>query len=171
MPPSPSENGAPRIGGAGLLTILMLAVSAAPAMAASTTGTIAISSTVQATCLNTTTPLAFGVYTGAVAAATATITVTCTNTTPYTIGLGPGLSTGATVTTRTMTGVAPAVIGYVMTSDAAHAVNWGATSGTDTLAAIGTGAAQPFTVYGQEAAGQYVAPGGYTDTIAVTITY
>ncbi len=153
---------------AGLIGVSLLSISA---VAATAPNTVAVSSTVQATCLNTVTPLAFGVYTGVVAVGTATITITCTNTTPYTVGLNAGLSTGATVTTRAMTGTAPAVLHYALTSDAAHAVNWGTTTGTDTVAGTGSGAAQPLTIYGQEAAGQFVAPGAYTDTITATVTY
>jgi spore coat protein U-like protein len=141
------------------------------ARAATSVGSIAVTSTVNATCVNTVTPIAFGTYTGVVASTTATINVTCTNTTPYTVGLDPGLFTAATVTTRELTGTGGAGLNYVLTSDAAYAVNWGQTAGTDTIAGTGTGAAQPMTIYGQEAAGQYVAPGAYTDTITVTITY
>jgi len=156
------------LAGMGLLGGLAFGL---PAIAATAPSTMAVSSTVQATCLNTVTPLAFGVYTGVVADTTATITVTCTNTTPYNVGLDPGLATGATVTTRALTGPAGALVNYVLTSDAAHAVNWGVTAGTDAVAGTGTGAAQPITIYGQEAAGQFVAPGAYTDTITATVTY
>jgi spore coat protein U-like protein len=159
------------LAGAGLLAMLALGLHPVPAVAATAGSTIGVTSTVQATCLNTATPLAFGTYTGAVATATATITVTCTNTTPYNVGLDPGTSTGATVTTRGLTGPAGALVTYVLTSDSAHAVNWGMTVGADTVAGTGTGAAQPITVYGQEAAGQYVTPGAYTDTITATVTY
>jgi spore coat protein U-like protein len=72
---------------------------------------------------------------------TATVTVTCTDTTPRNLGLGPGLGTGATVTTRAMTGTGPAGLHNILTSDAAHAVNWGVTIGTDTVA--GTAKALP----------------------------
>jgi spore coat protein U-like protein len=146
---------------------------AAPGLAisATTPSTMAVTSTVQATCLNTITPMAFGVYTGVLASSTATISVTCTNTTPYTIGLSAGLGTGATVTTRALTGPGAAQLNYVLTSDAAYAVNWGVTAGTDTVAGVGTGALQPITIYGQEAAGQFLAPGAYTDTITATVTY
>jgi spore coat protein U-like protein len=159
-----------RFGWAGL-PLLALGLASSTAEAATAPATIGVTSTVQATCLNTTTPMAFGTYTGVVAAATATVTVTCTNTTPYTIGLSAGLSTGATVTARAMTGPGAALLTYVLTSDAAFTVNWGVTVGTDTVAGIGNGAAQPITIYGQEAAGQYVAPGAYTDTVTATVNY
>ncbi len=151
----------------------LLAVGMAPldASAATATGTFAVSATVQATCSVTALPLAFGTYIGVALAGTTTVSVTCTNTTPYSIGLSAGLGTAATVTTRKMTGPAAALIGYSLTSDAAHAVNWGNTPTTDTVAGVGNGAAQVSTVYGQVLAGQFVAPGAYTDTITATITY
>jgi spore coat protein U-like protein len=153
----------------GLLAML----APGPAAAATAPGTIAVTAVVQATCLISATPIAFGTYTGAVVAVTATITVTCTTSTPYTISLSAGLGTGptATVTTRHMMGPAAAILGYVLTSDAPHAVNWGLTPGTDTVAGTGTGIAQPITVYAQEAAAQYVTPGAYTDTVTATVTY
>jgi len=157
--------------GAGLFGALALALAPTPARAATAPSTMAVNATVQATCLNTVTPLAFGVYTGALAAATATVTVTCTNTTLYNVGLNAGLGTGATVTTRALTGPATAQLAYLLTSDAGYATNWGNTVSADTVAGTGTGAAQPITIYGQIAAGQYFAPGAYTDTITATVTY
>ncbi len=141
------------------------------AVAATATGTIGVAATVQAICLNTASALAFGTYIGAQTVTTATLTVTCTNTTPYTVGLNAGTSSGATVTTRKMTGPAGALLAYVLTSDAAYAINWGNTAGTDTVSGTGNGAAQVLTIYGREAAGQFLAPGAYTDTITATVTY
>lgn len=139
--------------------------------ATTATTTFAVSATVQATCLISATPLAFGTYTGAAATSTSTVSLTCTNTTPYNVSLSPGLATGATVTTRQMTGPASAVLSYAMYSDSARSVNWGQTIGTDTVVGTGNGSAQALTVYGAVPAGQYVAPGAYSDTITATITY
>jgi spore coat protein U-like protein len=74
--------------------------------------------------------------------ASSTVTVTCTNTTPYNIGLSAGLATGATVTTRSMTGPASALLGYHLFSNSRYSLNWGVTIGTDTVAGTGNGAAQ-----------------------------
>jgi spore coat protein U-like protein len=153
--------------GIGLLASLAPGLSA---IAATADSTVTISATVQATCTQTVTPLAFGTYTGVVLPGTATITVTCTNTTPYDIGLDSGLSTGATVTTRAMT-AAGATLNYVLTSDAAHAINWGNTVGVDSIHVVATLTPIVTTIYGQVAVGQFVAPGAYTDTIAATVTY
>jgi spore coat protein U-like protein len=140
------------------------------AVAATATASFTVTAVVQATCLIQVTSLVFATYTGLVDPATSSITITCTNTTPYTVGLGVGLAGGATVTSRAMT-AGTAALAYVMTSDAAHAINWGQTVGTDTIAGTGTGTAQVLTVYGQIAAGQYVTPGTYNDTIIATVSY
>lgn len=158
--------------GLGFVAASTLGLASFPAVPATADSTIGVTSTVQATCLNTATPLAFGTYTGVLAPGTATVTITCTNTTPYNVGLSAGLGTAATVTTRALTGtVGGAQLHYVLTSDAAYSVNWGLTVASDTVAGTGNGAAQTLTVYGQVAAGQYIAPGAYTDTITATVTY
>ncbi|WP_348270058.1 spore coat U domain-containing protein [Edaphobacter paludis] len=153
------------------LSVLALGLASTSAIAATTTATFGVTATVQATCLVSATPLAFGTYTGAVANSTSSVSVTCTNTTPYNVGLSAGLATGATVTTRQMTGPASALLNYALFSDSARTLNWGQTIATDTVAGTGNGSAQAITVYGQAAAGQYVAPGDYSDTITATITY
>jgi spore coat protein U-like protein len=102
--------------------------------------------------------------------ASTTITITCTNTTAYNVGLSPGNGTGATVTNRLMTNGA-VTVQYGLFSDAARSVNWGQTVPTDTVAKVGTGAAQVLTVYGRVTAGRFVAPGTYNDIITATVTY
>src|ERR1700758_48857 len=125
-----------------------------PVEAATTANsTFQVTATVLATCMISASNLGFGNYSGAAATGTATITVTCTNTSPYNVGLNAGTASGATVTTRKMVGPG------------------GQTVGTDTVAGTGNGSAQTLTVYGQVSAGQYVAPGAYSDTITATITY
>ena len=150
---------------------LVLGLAPLTAAAATATTPFGVSATVQATCLISATPMAFGTYTGVVANSTSAVTVTCTNTTTYNVGLNPGLASGATVTTRQMAGPASALLNYALFSDSSRTVNWGQTVGTDTVAGTGNGAGQNITVYGQVAAGQYVAPGAYADTITATVTY
>src|ERR1700733_5424095 len=137
------------------LSVLALGLVTKAAVAATATTTFGVTATVQATCLISATPLALGTYTGAVATSTSTVSVTCTNTTPYNVGLSAGLATGATVTSRQMTGPASALLGYALFSDPARTVNWGQTIGTDTVTGTGNGGAQAITVYGQAAASQY----------------
>ncbi|SRR6266568_1301407 len=156
---------------AAVVGILALGLTSTSAVAATVTTTFAVTATVQATCLVSATPMGFGTYTGVVANSTSTVSVTCTNTTPYNVGLSAGLATGATVSARSMTGPASALLGYSLFSDSARTVNWGQTVGTDTVTGTGNGSAQALTVYGQVAAGQYLAPGAYADTITATVTY
>ena len=155
------------LAGVGLLGNLAFTV---PAGAATATSTLAVIATVDATCLITAAPLAFGVYAGAQAQATSVLTVTCSDTTPYNVGLDAGLTSGATVTTRAMS-TARGSLPYSLFSDAARTVNWGNTVGTDTVTETGNGGPQALTVYGQIAAGFFVVPGAYTDTITATVTY
>lgn len=142
-----------------------------PASAATASTTFQVTATVQATCLISANPLAFGTYTGTQTDATSTLSVTCTNTTPYNVGLDAGTATGATVTTRRMTGPSSALLNYALFSDSARTITWGNTVGTNTVTGTGNGNAQTLTVYGRVAAGQFVAPGAYADTITATITF
>jgi spore coat protein U-like protein len=58
-----------------------------------------------------------------------------------------------------------------MYSDASRTVNWGNTSGTDTVAGTGNGSAQVLTIYGRVPAQTTPAPATYNDTVTVTINY
>lgn len=149
----------------------MSVISTEPTAAATSTATFQVTAAVAATCVISATNLAFGTYSGVQTDSTSTLSATCTNTTPYTVGLSVGAATGATATARSMTGPSAALLGYALYRDAARTLNWGFTAGTDTLGGTGSGAAQTLTVYGRVPAGQYVAPGAYTDTITATITF
>lgn len=158
---------------AAILGFLALCLTSTTAIAQANpaTTTFGVSATVLKDCIVSAGALAFGNYIGAVNNATSTVTVTCTNTTTYTVGLNPGLTTGATVTTRQMAITPPAGgLAYALYTDSGHSNNWGNTSGS-WVSGTGNGAAQNLTVYGQIAAGLYVTPGSYTDTITVTVTY
>ena len=155
----------------GLMTFCSFACSGAEA--ATVTGTFNVQVTIAATCaLNSASNLNFGTQ-GVLAAnvdQTSTITVTCTNTTPYNIGLDKGVN-GGSVTTRQMKAAGVALINYSLFSDAGRTVNWGQTIGTDTVAATGTGSAQPFTVFGRIPPQPSPLAAVYNDTITVSVTY
>lgn len=102
--------------------------------------------------------------------ATSTIVVQCTNTTPYDIGLDAGTTVGGSIATRLLLNGA-ATIQYRMYSDAGRTSNWGNTVGVDTLSAVGNGTTQSHTVYGRVPIQISAAPGSYTDTVTVTVTY
>jgi spore coat protein U-like protein len=135
------------------------------------TGTIKVTSTVSAYCELSATALSFGTYSGAVLKVDSALIATCTNTTPYNVGLIQGTASGATVTTRKMTGPSSSLLNYTLFSNSGLTTNWGNTVGTSTLAGTGNGSAQTLTVYGEIPAAQYVRPGSYSDTITATITY
>jgi len=141
--------------------------------AATATTTMTVQMTITATCLvNSASTLNFGTQ-GVLSTnvdQTSTLQVTCTNTTPYNIGLNAGTGTGATVAARKMTSGANTV-NYTLYSNSGRTTLWGNTVGTDTVAATGNGAAQSYTVYGRVPPQAAPAPGTYTDTITVTVTY
>src|SRR5262249_38716376 len=138
-----------------------------------TTTTFTSQITIAATCvINSASTLNFGTQ-GVLNTnvdQTSTIQVACTDTTPYNIGLDAGTGSGATVALRKMTS-GGATVSYSIYRDSARTTVWGNTIGTDTVAATGNGTAQNYTVYGRVPAQTTPAPGTYTDTVTVTVTY
>ena len=155
------------------VTLSCLFAFASPSLAATATSTFTVQVTLTASCtVNSASNLNFGnqgVLTAAVNQ-TSTLGIQCTNTTPFNIGLDAGTGTGATVAVRKMTSGAN-VVNYSLYQDSAHATVWGNTVGTNSVAATGNGASQSYTIYGQVPAQTTPAPGTYTDTITVTVTY
>jgi len=137
---------------------------------ATTTSTFQVTATVASSCTVTATSLAFGNYTLAQLDGTSTITATCTNGTTYTIGLDAGTFSGATTSTRRMTGPSAAGLSYSLFSDSGRTTNWGNATGS-WVSGTGTGAAQVLTVYGRIPANQTALIGSYTDTVTVTVTF
>jgi spore coat protein U-like protein len=141
--------------------------------ATTTTSTFQVRATITATCVILTSPdIDFGSLgvLSANAQQSSNIQVQCTNTTPYNIGLNAGTGSGASVTTRKLSN-GGAVINYSLYTDSAHTIVWGNTIGTDTVSATGSGASQSYPVYGLIPPQTTPAPGSYTDTITVTVTY
>lgn len=162
---------------AGLRAGLVCAALAAttPAFAATTSTTLNVDATVTANCTVSSSALSFGTVnpiSGTNVDATGGITVTCTNGTAWTATAGVGSGSGATYAARRMTSGAN-LLSYNIYTDAARANVWGdGTGGTATIGNTGSGVAQNVTVYGRVPSGQTaVPPGGYADTVAVTVTY
>jgi spore coat protein U-like protein len=152
--------------------VCLLLLSASPSLAATTTTTFNVSLTITASCTVSATAMAFG-STGVIAANidnTSTVTVTCTNTTAYNVGLDAGTGSGATVAVRKMT-AGGATVNYSLYQNAGRTTVWGNTIGTDTVTGTGNGSAQALTVYGRVPSQTTPAPGAYSDTITVTVTY
>jgi spore coat protein U-like protein len=167
-----------RTAGAAALALLTV-LSLQSAQAAVATATFQVTATVLKACLvSTPATLAFGSYTpstGTVTTGTTAFNVTCTIGTTYSVGLSPGASSGATVTTRKMTSPsAPAgneTLSYALFKESAMTTNWdNSTAGTGYTA---TGLPQPYTIYGAIPTGQYTASPqvDYADTVTLTLTY
>lgn len=128
--------------------------------------------TIQANCQVSVANLSFGTV-GLLNANTdssSDISVTCTNGTPYNIGLGAGTGAGATVANRKMKSGSTTILYSLYTSNSYSSV-WGETIGTDTQSGTGAGSSQVYTVYGRVFAQPTPAPGTYSDTIVLTVTY
>jgi spore coat protein U-like protein len=156
-----------------LVVAAILALVSSAAYGTTTTTTFQTQIIIQATCtITSTTTLDFGTQ-GVLSANVdqqSTVQVQCTNTTPYNIGLDAGTGSGATVAVRKMTS-GGATINYSLYTNFIRTILWGNTVGTDTVSAIGNGAAQSYTVYGRVPPQTTPAPATYTDTITVTVTY
>lgn len=100
--------------------------------------------------------------------ATGNVAVTCTAGTAYTISLDNGV-TGTGPTARRMT-LAGAYVTYGLYKDAARSQPWGG-SGGELVSGTGSGITEDVSVYGRVPAQDTPAPGTYTDTIVVTVTY
>lgn len=162
------------------LIAVLLGLWAGTAMAATTTGNLNVTATVNATCSVATSPVAFGVYDPTSATptdASGAVTVTCTAGTTYSIALDAGgnESVAGDPTTRRMLANTTDYLPYALYLDSGHATIWGDAGGGSVNPTSGTftgdGTAQGNTVYGRIAPGQYVAPGAYSDTVVATVTY
>ena len=138
------------------LLLLLLLSTALPMLAAHRC-------TVKATGIN------FAGYVASLKNITGTLTVTCSKGLAYGIALNSGLSAGATITSRAMTGPSGVLLHYGIYTNASHSINWGDSSGTNWVTGTGTGKAQKYNVYGQLPANQYVTAGAYTDRITASV--
>jgi spore coat protein U-like protein len=96
--------------------------------------------------------------------------VQCTSATAFNLGLDGGAAPGGTVATRLMTS-GSGTVGYKLYSNAAYTTNWGNTVGTDTVPGTGSGGPVVLTVHGRVPPQATPAPGTYSDTVTVTVTY
>ncbi len=137
--------------------------------------TLPVTATVVDSCTVSATSLTFGSYSGLsglVTDAAATISPTCTNGTVYSIALDAGLGSGASSTSRFLTGPSATLLAYNIYDDVSRSSVWMDGTGTTTMSsAIGNGAAQPVSVYARIPASQNTLVGSYADTVTVTLTY
>jgi spore coat protein U-like protein len=155
-----------------LLTAATLGlVVAAPARAATNTGTLAVSANVVTSCEITASALNFNNYDGAQNDSTATITVNCnTASVPYTVTLGAGGSW--TGTTRQMANGVER-LDYALYTDAGRVTLWqGLTSMGSTTSAASPSTDNTLVVYGRIPANQILTTTGvYSDSVVMTVTF
>ena len=160
------------------LTAALLLAGAHAAAGETARAAMMVSVTVQSSCTVSANPLGFGSYqpgNGAVSART-TLAVLCSKGAPFVVALDAG--TAGSMAQRLMT-MGTAGLQYNLYTTPAHTTVWGdGTQGSATVSGTGhglmPGAAVTETVYGRLPDGPAnagLAPGLYTDTITVTITY
>lgn len=158
-----------------------LSIISGTAGAVTATTTFTVSATVLKACTVAATNLAFPNYTpgGGAVVSTSAVSVKCTVGTPFTVALDKGSTTGSTIAQRAMglTAAGAGALQYnLFTSNTYATILGDGTAGSTSPAGTGTGLATAVTttVYGQlpdNATNQAVAPGAYTDTVTVTVTY
>ena len=171
------------------IALLALAVTgsmfaAASANAATATGNLNVTANVASSCIvSAPGSLAFGAYDPVDLNNTTpkngqgTINVRCTRGTTTTIALeqGQNPATGSTCTNpiRQMNDGAGERLRYNLFSDSNRTVTWGCTTGTNTTSYQSTNSANAASldVWGRIPAGQDVAPGNYSDTVQITLTF
>ena len=155
-------------------SIVLTAICATPASAATQTSSMSVSMTIAAGCTVNAGTLAFGTQSSLTANVDqqGSFSVNCTNTTLYTLSLDAGAN-GASTTTRRMKGgnANTEFVNYALYSDPARTTNWGGTAGADTVSGTGNGATQTVAVYGRVAPQTIGSPGVYTDNVMITVTY
>jgi spore coat protein U-like protein len=162
-----------------LLAAGVLTAAAAAAFAGAASTSFMVSATVESACAVSANPLSFGSYRPGQGSALAntTLAVRCARGTPFTVALDAG-SGGSSVARRLMT-FGSYRLEYNLYTTPARTTVWGdgtqssaTVSGTGHGLSIGQAIVQ--TVYGQVpdiVGNQDLAPGLYTDTIRVTVSY
>jgi spore coat protein U-like protein len=165
-----------------IATLAAGVMAAGVAQSATTPASFQVTANVQATCSASAATLAFGNYTPGAGPVTGNtnITVKCTKGTAFTVSMNAGSTAGDAFAQRVMAnGAATATLQYNLYTTSALATVFGdGTTGTATVAGTGAGVATAnavtVPVFGNlpdSAANQAALAGGYTDTIAVTVSY
>lgn len=173
-----NHHGVPAI----LALALLIVGSVASVQAATNTGNMTVTATVETACTVSSSPMAFGtVVPGATKETTATVTANCTTGTPYTVDLGNGLNhitTGGASGDQYRRQMAATTfrLPYVIYIDAARTTEIGATAvalNNLLTTTVGSGANQDVMIYGRIKADETNAqePGSYADTVVVTIGF
>ena len=143
----------------------------APVVSTSASASMAIATVSPQCVIVSTSPVGFlaGLLTSATTAVGA-VTVQCTAGASYTVALDNGLNFSGT---RRVANAAQTVfVPYQLYQDSGFSLPWGASQGVNTKAQTGTGLNQSLSVYGMiPAQATTPAPGSYSDTVVVTVTF
>lgn len=149
----------------------------APAMAGSSSASLAMSASIADNCLISAAPMSFGAYDplgGGAVSGSANLTVTCTSGTTASVRLDQGgnADSGSTdaAPLRRMADGNGHFLSYGLFQESAHTTAWGNTAGTGE-AHNGDGTAHTMTVFGLIAASQNVPAGSYSDSVQATINF
>ncbi|WP_161989015.1 Csu type fimbrial protein [Sphingomonas glacialis] len=130
-----------------------------------------LSGTAGAACTISVVSANFGSYSGsALDPGAVPVTISCASGEAYDVGLSAGMGQGATVSSRKLTGPGGAVLAYTLFQDPGRSIVWGNTSGTNSETGTGTDSEQILNMYPRLAAGQFIAPGTYTDTVTARVS-
>jgi spore coat protein U-like protein len=154
---------------------------AARALAATTSASFQVTSTVQKTCqlqlVNNLTFVNYDTMAPSATTATTTFQFRCNKNTAYQIAIdnGSNYGLGAVATDRAMKGnvTTTAFLSYELYRDAGYTLPWGSTLGTNTLNGSAANSSwTTTTIYGSIPPGQDVISQSYTDaTVTITVNY
>ncbi|KAF0810336.1 hypothetical protein A167_01017 [Alcanivorax sp. S71-1-4] len=141
-------------------------------LAASSTYVLQAQATVLDQCRVSATDMAFGPH-GLLLApvdAQSTVSVRCSNETDFSVSLDNGLN--AAGSQRRMVSAGSNLLPYEIYRDGARTQRWGSAPGeTVTGVGLGTATVLDLPVYGRVPANTLAAPGDYTDTLTVEVTF
>lgn len=148
-----------------------VAMGASPGASPQTTSMM-VTATVVSSCSVSAGTMAFPNYTGSLVTQNTTITANCSTITTPTITLDGGIS-GSTTNTRYMTNGAtpPSQLNYTLWQNASGTSNPWIGTASQSMGQTNTSGVATITVYGVIPANQIVPPGGYSDTVNVTMTF
>jgi spore coat protein U-like protein len=165
-----------------IATLAAGVMAAGVAQSATTPASFQVTANVQATCSASAATLAFGNYTPGAGALTGStnVTVKCTKGTAFTVALNAGSTAGNSFAQRLMAnGTATSTLQYnLFTASNLTTIFGDGSAGTATVVGAGAGVATAnavnVPVFGSlpdSATNQAALVGGYSDTIAVTVSY
>lgn len=160
------------------LAVACTLLASGTVIAGTATNSFQVTATVISSCLVSGSTLNFGGSIDPLTSAvpvdgTSALSIQCTNTTPYSVALNAGVNaTGASNFSGRAMKSGSNSLAYQLYTDAARSTVWGdGTASSTTNGGTGTGLTQSMNIYGRIPSLTGAVPGGYTDTVTITVTY